>query len=103
MRGPLRRGRQKKRSLTPEGKAKAFLKHKAEVEFAKKRLVELEEEKHQADIRLLRPQREHKTADRLMMALLAVLFVLMGGTWWWVNGSRSYGNSARSYRIPSST
>jgi hypothetical protein len=65
--------------------AKAYMQHAAEVEAAKKRLKELEEEQKQAELKLIQLDREKKWMDRVFGAVAVAMAVMMALTYWWAN------------------
>uniref|UniRef100_A0A7S1L1W3 Uncharacterized protein n=1 Tax=Neobodo designis TaxID=312471 RepID=A0A7S1L1W3_NEODS len=74
--------------------ARAYVEHAAEVEAAKKRLKELEEEQKQAELKLIQLDKEKKMMDRMFAIGAVALAILMGLTFWWTNTSSA---SARRF------
>ena len=84
----------------PEHPQKALLRHAADVEYAKKRLAELEEEQKAAELKLLKLAKERKVADRIFMVIGVLFSVLVALTYYLVQSSSSsssaYGTGAKA-------
>jgi hypothetical protein len=76
---------------TPQGRTKAFLKHQADVEAAKKRLVELDKEQEEAELKLLRLKRDRERTDKMLRILAFVFVLIVLFMHWYANGSNAFG------------
>ena len=85
-------------AATPEERTKAYLKHSADVEAAKKRLAELEVEQKEAELKLLKLEKERKMFDRMIMFLGIAFAVLISLTFYWVNREPTSARLPHRYR-----